>query len=510
MYRISQIKLGIDEDLKELKIKISKKIKVSESDILNIKIVRESIDARNKKDIKLVYTIDFTCRKDIKPNPKIHLTYSNKYEYQPPKENLDKNIRPVVVGFGPSGIFCALILAQCGYRPIVLERGKDVDSRSKDVEEFWTKEILNTESNVQFGEGGAGTFSDGKLTTGIKDARIQKVLRELYEHGANENILYKQKPHIGTDKLKSIIKNIRQTIISLGGEVRFSHKLIDIKTENVNHTNKISTLKIQSPEGIYELPCTKLILAIGHSARDTFPFLYERGLDFSQKPISMGLRVEHPQKIINIAQYGDDRVADKLGAAEYKLSCKAPNGRGVYTFCMCPGGVVIMSSSEKESIVSNGMSYSQRDGKFANSAILVDIKTTDYGSSHPLAGFEFQRKYENAAFNINKNYFLLECKWKEFEHSPLYKVLPSYVSESISFAMKEFGKKIKGFDGESATFKGIETRSSSPVRCGRKENFESNILGIYPCGEGMGYAGGIMSAAVDGIKVAESIIEDRS
>ncbi len=510
MYRISQIKLGLEDNKEDISSKISKKLKISEKDIEDITIIKESIDARNKKDIKLVYTVDFNCKKNLKLDKTKGLEMSQARDYVFPKKVLSDKERPIVVGFGPSGIFAALIFAQAGYKPIVLERGQDVDQRSCDVEKFWSEGILNTESNVQFGEGGAGTFSDGKLTTGIKDIRIFKVLQELNIHGAEDSILYKQKPHIGTDKLKNIIKSIRCEIENLGGEVRFGHRVdYPILEEKENGSFKVSALHVSNNDNSYEIPCSKVILAIGHSAKDTFTNFFDKGLELSQKPMSIGLRVEHPQKLIDESQYGDFRLARKLGAADYKLNCRVGDNRGAYTFCMCPGGVVIMSSSDEKTIVSNGMSYSQRDGKFANSAILVDVRISDYEDSHPMSGFKFQRKYEQAAYEINNSYELLECKWKDFESSNLYKVLPDFARSGISEAMINFGRKIRGFDGEEAVFKGIETRSSSPVRATRFDNYESNIIGLYPCGEGPGYAGGIMSAAVDGIKVAESVIEDR-
>lgn len=504
MYRIGEITLTPFESKDLLPVKICKKLGLNLSKkelISNIKIVKESIDARKKKDIKLVYTIDFDFPE------KLSLKKAEIIEYKVPvlKSKIDK--RPVIVGFGPAGIFVALILAQAGLHPIVIERGKNVIDRTKDVENFWKNGILNEESNVQFGEGGAGTFSDGKLTTGIKDFRIRKVLTELYSHGGKEEILYRQKPHIGTDKLKGIIANIRKTIIKLGGEVRFSSKAVGLVLNNTcDKVEKVKVLDI-SENREYTLEVDNIVFATGHSARETYEMLYENGISITQKPMSMGVRIEHSQSLINKAQYGSDEIAEILGAAEYKLNCKTASGRGVYTFCMCPGGEVIMSSSKKGCLVSNGMSYSKRDGCFANSGLLVDVRVEDYQSEHPLAGMYFQEKYEKIAFEKSGGYKLLETTWSEFKNSPLAESLPKFVVESIVEAMPVLGRKLKGFDSDDTVFKGIETRSSAPVRIWRNDYLESNISGVYTSGEGAGYAGGIMSASVDGIKIAEKIIE---
>lgn len=495
MYRIHEIKLNIDDNKDKIPYKIAKKLKLKKSDIKEYTVVKESIDARDKSNIRFIHTVDFACDKNL------NLPKAPDMTYRFPKALYPKENRPVIVGFGPCGMFAALVLAQMGYRPIVLERGKKVDERTKDVHEFWEKGILDEDSNVQFGEGGAGTFSDGKLTTGIKDSRIRKVLEEFNRFGAPDNILYKQKPHIGTDILKNVARNIREEIIRLGGEVRFSAKVSKVLLKG----EKLEGLEVVKGETKYILNCDKAVFAIGHSARDTFKMLYETGLDVSQKPFSIGVRIEHPQTVINKAQYGSDEIAKKLGAAEYKLSCKTKNGRGVYTFCMCPGGEVVMASSSKGQVVTNGMSYSKRDGKFANSGLLVDVRTDDFPSKHPLAGVEFQEKYERKAFEISGKYQFPQCMWQDFENSQVAKCLPEFAVESILEAVPKMAKKLKGFDMPEATIKGIESRSSSPVRFARDETMQSNIRGIYPAGEGAGYAGGIVSAAVDGIKIAEKI-----
>lgn len=499
MYRIHEIKLDIDDSWDIIPKKIVKKLKVRNLKIDEYKVVKESIDARDKKVIKKSYTVDFSC------NKKLDLPEAPNMSYQYVSCKYDKSKRPVIVGFGPCGMFCALILAQMGYKPIVLERGRDVDKRTCDVEKFWQTGKLDESSNVQFGEGGAGTFSDGKLTTGIKDKRIRKVLEEFVKFGAPDDILYKHKAHIGTDILKIVVKNIREEIKRLGGDVRFSSLANNIITKD----NKLIGLEVKSENGQYILDCEKAVFAIGHSARDTFNMLYENGLDMNQKPFSIGVRIEHPQKIINEAQYGSDEIAQKLGAADYKLSYRCKNGRGVYTFCMCPGGVVVMASSSEGQVVTNGMSYRARNGQFANSGLLVDVRLDDFKSDHPLAGVAFQEKYERMAYEVAKGYHFPICTWENFKNSDVARALPEFAVEAICEAIPNMGKKLKGFDMKDAKMKGVETRSSSPVRFSRDKNMQSNIKGIYPAGEGAGYAGGIVSAAVDGIKIAESIAEDK-
>ncbi len=496
-YRIHQIKLNIDEDRSAFEKAIKKKLKKRDIVISNITIVKESIDARKKPDVKLVYSLDFSCEE------KLPLDEAIPRNYRVPKaDKIGK--RPVIAGFGPCGMFAGLILAEAGMKPIIIERGQAVDDRMKAVNEFWNGGKLDPESNVQFGEGGAGTFSDGKLTTGIKDVRIFKVLREFVEAGADEEILYKQKPHIGTDRLVEIVKNIRHKIESLGGEVRFGTRLENIVTETVDGEDVLRA--VETSEGVIETG--SLVLAIGHSARDTFQMLYDNGLPMEQKPFSIGVRIEHPQEMINEAQYGDAKLAEKLGAADYKLNHRCENGRGVYTFCMCPGGHVINASSEPDTAVTNGMSNSGRDSGVANSGLLVDVRTEDFGSDHPLAGVEFQRKYERLAFEMGAGK-LPKTSYGNFKIHEDDKVrcsLPKFAAESIIEAMPHLGRKLKGFDSDEAIMTAVETRSSSPVKIRRDENLQTSIAGVYPAGEGPGYAGGIMSAAVDGIKVAEKII----
>lgn len=516
MYRISQIKLALNEPKELLPKKIKKKLGNSIK-IKEYKIVKESIDARDEGDIKFVYTVDFDveqrqgARKTrLKPDPKKNLSIAPDMSYKAPEPGVrELKHRPVIAGFGPCGIFCALILAQQGYRPIVLERGKCVSERAEDVQNFWNGGALNTESNVQFGEGGAGTFSDGKLTTGIKDPRIHKVLSEFVSAGAPDEILYKNKPHIGTDLLRDVVANIREEIIRLGGEIRFSSKLVGIDAPS----GKIRAVKVREVLNgeIYTLETENLVLAIGHSARDTFRYAHELGIQMSAKPFSIGVRIEHPQKMVDEAQYGKTKG---LPPAEYKLSHRCENGRGVYTFCMCPGGEVIMSSSQEGGVVTNGMSNHKRDSGTANSGLLVDVRVSDFDGDDALAGVEFQEKYERLAYkNGGGRYAFPKTCWSNFrdgdeDAKAVIDSLPSFAVESIREAMPYLGRKLKGFDDDNAVMKAVETRSSSPVRFFRDDNLQGSIKGLYPAGEGAGYAGGITSAACDGIKVAEKIIEE--
>lgn len=529
MYRIHQISLALDEAEEIIPKKILKKIgadRKSQSYMVTWwKIVRESIDARDKSDIRRVYTVDFEL--EIKGKGKcnnrdisgLKLDKAPETEYCPVDTEQDaKQLkhRPVIVGFGPAGIFAGLILAQAGYRPLIIERGSDVDKRTADVEKFWQTGKLDINSNVQFGEGGAGTFSDGKLTTGIKDPRISKVLNELAAGGGPEEILYKQKAHIGTDLLRNVVKSIRETIKSLGGEVRFDTYVSDFETEG----DRLSAVITGSGERI---ACEAAVFAIGHSSRDTFRWLYEKHIKMEQKPFSIGVRIEHPQDMIDIAQYG--RPARELGlpAADYKLNYRCQNGRGVYTFCMCPGGRVIAAASQEGGVVTNGMSLHARDSGTANSALLCDVRTSDFGSDYVLAGVEFQEKYERLAFvNGGGDYSMPKATWGELREGKAQNVensLPEFAVDAMREAMPQLARKLRGFDDDEAVVTAVESRSSSPVRfirntedmtgmiCADNAECVRKLEGFYPCGEGAGYAGGIVSAAVDGIKVAEAIIK---
>ncbi|MDX9888541.1 MAG: NAD(FAD)-utilizing dehydrogenase [Anaerovoracaceae bacterium] len=508
MYRIHEIKCTLKEDMSMIPEKIIRRMGKDGKDFIisDWKIRKESIDARDKGDILRVYTVDFDGEGPIKPStlkgieeivekPMPTLTMGTKTLRNP----------PVVIGFGPCGLFAALTLAEMGYEPLVYERGAKMEQRIKDVNEFWENGVLKEESNVPFGEGGAGTFSDGKLTSGIKDLRIQKILEEFVQAGGGDDLLYKQKPHIGTDVLRQVVVGLREKIIALGGTIHFDSKLTDIFMDS----SGICGLEIN---GLERVDTDVIILAMGHSARDTQKMLLEKGLQMEQKPFSMGLRIEHPQDLINKGQYGLSAM-DILGPAEYKLSHKCQSGRGVYTFCMCPGGHVICASSQKEGIVTNGMSHRDRSSGKANSGILVDLRPEDYPSDSPLAGVELQIEVEEKAYKLAGNtYKLPKCTHKELRDKKgiggqIADCLPSFVVESILEAMPYFGKKIRGFDQDNSVFYGVETRSSSPVRLLRDLAYESNIKGIYPGGEGAGYAGGIMSASIDGIRIGEEIIK---
>ncbi|MCT4619822.1 MAG: hypothetical protein N4A62_10595 [Marinisporobacter sp.] len=524
MIRVNEIKLTLDEDQNLLKEKISKKLRIKPEEIIDYKIYRESIDAR-RNTISFVYSIDVKVKNEdkvLKKNKNVKKSPKLVYE-DVPSGNKKLENRPIIVGMGPAGMFAGLILTQRGYSPIILERGQDVDTRSKDVEEFWKSGKLEIGSNVQFGEGGAGTFSDGKLTTRIKDIRCRKILDEFVRLGAPEEILYAQKPHIGTDVLKNVVKNVRKAIEDLGGEVRFNSKVTDFFIEN----GKIKGLEINENTTI---ETKEVILGIGHSARDTYEVLHERGIQIRQKPFSIGVRIEHPQGIINKAQYKQFAEHKRLGAADYRLTYQSKKDRAVYTFCMCPGGMVVAAASEENIVVTNGMSEYKRDQENANSALLVQVNTEDFESDHPLAGVAFQRKWEKSAFlEGGSNYFapaqlvgdfLNDISSKELgkvkpsylpgvKMTDLKKCLPDFVIEAMKEAIVEMDKKLKGFAIEDAVMTGVETRSSAPIRIERNpETMESvNVEGLYPAGEGAGYAGGIISAAVDGIKAAERIIE---
>ena len=513
-YRISEIKTNIDEEIAVLPVRVAKKLRINESEIVKWEIRKKSIDSRQKPDIKLVYTVDFWCEKNLNADKIKGLSVVDEEDEKVPEALMgsEKLIgRPIVVGMGPCGIFAALTLAKHGYKPLVIDRGPAMDKRIAAVDNFRKAHILDPEANMLFGEGGAGTFSDGKLTTGIKDAHIREVLKTFADAGAGEEIMYLAKPHIGTDVLRKIIVNLRNEIIKNGGEVLFSTKLESIIIED----GKIVSVKLSSLDE--EVRTNALILAIGHSARDTFELINQNALDMEQKNFSIGVRMEHPQKLIDEAQYGKEAIekyGDLLPPADYKVSYKASNGRGVYSFCMCPGGEVVVCSTKDGELCVNGMSNRKRDSGTANSGILCDVRREDYNNGNPedvLAGVRFQEKYEKLAFeNGRANFEPPTASMKDFleKKSPqIDNSLPLFAAESIREAISDFARKIKDFDNPDAVIKAVETRSSSPVRILRGKNGESNIDGIYPAGEGAGYAGGITSAACDGIKIANHLIE---
>lgn len=524
MIRIFELKLPFDHSDSALRKTAAKQLRIDASHIGSIHIRRQAVDARKKNAILFVYTVDVNIENEANlvgrlNNPKIIIAPDETYKEVPHgREKLE--LSPVIAGSGPAGLFAALLLAQNGYKPIVFERGSDVDTRSSDVSLFREKGILDTQSNIQFGEGGAGTFSDGKLTTLINDPRCKKVLREFVESGAPENILYVNKPHIGTDLLRNVVKNIRNRIISLGGRVCFNSQITDIKTAD----NKICAVQINNSEWV---DCSVAIFATGHSARDTVKMLFTHTLSMAQKPFAIGVRIEHPQTLIDKAQYGQYGGHPRLGAADYKMAFHDSNHRSAFTFCMCPGGEVIAAASENGGVVTNGMSYNARKGANANAALLVNITPSDFADTHPLSGFAFQRHWEEKAFSIGgNNYFAPVQRLEDFLSdrkstrigsvtpsylpgvvpSDLRNCLPTYVCSTIQKAIPSFARQINGFALPDALLTGVETRSSSPVRIVRNEFFESSVCGLYVAGEGAGYAGGITSAAADGIRVAESII----
>lgn len=521
---ISNIKTGLQHDRNFIFEVATKTAKLNPKQIKDIYLVKSSVDARKKNNIHLVSSVcivpfgdeEFLVRKANSKDVQLQKTEEISFVYG--SQKLENS--PVIVGFGPAGMFAGLVLARLGYRPIILERGQDVDSRILAVNNFWNNKVLDKNSNVQFGEGGAGTFSDGKLTTRISDSRCSYILNEFIAHGAPEEIRYKQKPHVGTDYLRTVVKEIRKEIISLGGEVRFGvcmEKLI-IKNSSV--------CGVVTNQG--EIPTNQVVLAIGHSSRDTFQNLLEQDIFIEAKPFSVGVRVEHPQTLIDEGLYGSYAGHPALPKGEYQLSHRL-NNRGVYTFCMCPGGLVVPSSSEEDTIVTNGMSYFARDGVNANSAVVVSVDSDDFGKD-ALAGVRFQQKLERDAFNLagssykapaqtvssylGNNLSLEKCSTKPsfacgVEECDLNKLFPEQVNKMLHLGFSVFNSKIRGFGGEKAVITGPETRTSSPVRITRNENLQAiGISGLYPCGEGAGYAGGIVSAAVDGVRIAQKIAED--
>ena len=518
MIRVRQIKVSVKNDnIDKLYSELVRKLKINVNDIVNVKVVKKSIDARHKDNVCFVYEVDVDVKdiSRIKFDNDVSMSVSNKYSYSL-SGSLSLNNRPIIVGSGPCGLFCAYELAKEGYRPIVIERGEDMDNRVKTVNVFWNNGKFNSNSNVQFGEGGAGTFSDGKLSTQIKDKnnRIGEVLNIFVENGAPKEILYDYMPHIGTDKLRDVVKNMRNKIISMGGEFRYNSCLNDINIED----GKVKSIIVNDDV----IDCEILILAIGHSARDTFRMLHDRGIDMANKPFAVGVRVMHSQDMISYNQFGD--FYKYLRPASYKLTYNTSCGRGVYSFCMCPGGYVVNASSEVGRLVVNGMSNHDRESGIANSAIVVTVNESDYGTDL-FDGVRFQEKLESSAYRLGNGLIPIQ-KYGDYvngvKSSDFGKILPMVkgkytfsdlnllFNDDINRSLKEginyFDSKIKGFNDSDVLLAGVESRTSSPIKIIRNEFFESNISGIYPAGEGCGYAGGIVSAAVDGIKVFESIV----
>lgn len=517
MIRVRQVKVNIDDNsLGNIKKCTSKKLNIKDEDIHNLKIIKESIDARGEVNYIYEVEIETNLENKLLKNKDVYVPKNESYKFEITGTKQMKE-RPIIVGSGPAGLFSAYMLSQNGYKPIIIERGEKVEDRVKTIENFWKTGKLNKNSNVQFGEGGAGTFSDGKLNTLVKDPLfIQKYVFQIFvENGADAEIMYSNKPHIGTDMLTGIVKNIRNKIISYGGSFRYNTIMTDIKYDN----NKIKSIILNDNE---EVETDILILAIGHSARDTFRMLYKNNILMTSKPFAIGIRIQHPQSMIDESQYGS--CSSLLHPSSYKLTYKASNNRGVYTFCMCPGGYVVNSSSRKGMLAVNGMSYHKRDSENANSAIIVTINKDDFGPL-PLDGVKYQeileKKFYEACngkipvqlygdFKMNKDSFEfkdVKPLFKgDYEFYNLRKIFPDYISTSLVEAVENMSKKIKLFNRNDAIVAGIESRTSSPIKIIRNDEFESNISGIYPCGEGAGYAGGITSSAMDGIKVANQII----
>lgn len=532
MIRINQMKLNIEHTSDDFERKILKTLCIKKEELQGFQIRKQSIDARKKPALYYVYSVDVQVRDEAKVKKTVK---NNQIQFQVKPDSYHFEVkgtkelthRPVIIGTGPAGLFCGYMLAAHGYQPILLERGADVDQRTKDVEAFWENGQLNLSSNVQFGEGGAGTFSDGKLNTLVKDksGRNHEVLRIFAEHGAPESITYESKPHIGTDVLSAVVKEMRKYICAHGGEVRFHSQVTDIQTHSDNGQKILRKLKIydSQKEETYLLDTDLAVFAIGHSARDTFSMLYQHGLPMQPKAFAVGVRIEHPQEMINQDQYGKN-YPSFLPAAPYKLTANLDNGRGVYTFCMCPGGYVVNASSEEHRLAVNGMSYSRRDSQNANTAVIVTVSPDDFGSDHPLAGVEFQRKLEEAAYLEGNGKVPVQLFGDFCENRPsvqlgtvtphikgMYQlanvrnIFPEFIAESLTEGIQIFDHKLPGYARCDAVISGVESRTSSPVRLIRDQSLQSEIRGIYPCGEGAGYAGGITSAAMDGIKAAEMI-----
>jgi len=527
MIRIRDLSLTPDDHLGRLVQLTSRHLNIKEHEIVQLHIRKKSVDARKKHDVRIIYTVDVEVKgredKILKRIRDPKVSEAKDFHYEVPLPSREANTRPVVIGFGPAGMFAALVLAMAGQRPIVLERGCDAQTRHEKVKTFWQTGQLDPQCNVQFGEGGAGTFSDGKLNTGTKNERCRWVLEQLAEAGAHGEILFDAKPHVGTDVLLKVVQNIREKIIDLGGEVHFNSTMTRLERSE----DQLTGLWYRCEGTETFLPCERLILAIGHSARDTFRTLHEQKVPMEPKPFSMGVRIEHRQSMINESQYGAFADRPTLPAADYKLNVRLPDGGSAYTFCMCPGGQVVAAASEEGGVVTNGMSYVARDGENANSALLVTLTPEDFPDQSVLGGMLWQQEIEQAAFRAGGSNYYAPCQLvgdflnkrastKLGSIKPTYRpgvtlcdlheVLPNKLTDVLEQALPELDKRLQGFSDGDAVLTAPETRSSSPVKILRDETKQSSLRGLFPCGEGAGYAGGIMSAAVDGMVCAEALI----